>query len=124
LTSSISSHSNWFYCFMPKTNPLACHHKHFSLIGFSLSIGSFVVIPSPVKPIPIFTMPTITLSRGSHCLQNLRNLLSFLFQCLPVCSLLRPLHHILLQYSLVFSYVLLIPNRHLCLHTYRYEEIF
>ena len=139
LAGSISSHSNWFNCFMPKTNTLACHHKHFSLFGFFRPIGSFAVISGSAFFLiilfkisalrhqfqPLQCVPLLSPS-GSHCqLQNLRNLLSYLFHCLPVCSHLRSLHYILLQHSLEFSHVLLILQAsHLCLHTYRYDEIF
>ena len=41
LTRSISATSNWFYCFMSKTFPLASHYKQYSLIR---SLASFLSV--------------------------------------------------------------------------------
>ena len=57
LTSSVSAMSNWFYCFMSKTYPLASHYKWNSFVNSLANFSSVFLIDIFQDKISIVELP-------------------------------------------------------------------
>ncbi len=97
LTSSVSATSNWFYCFMSKTYPLASHYRWNSFVNSLANFSSVFLIvifqdKISVVELPFHTYVTLFIT------QTMQPLFCLFLQ-FRALSNLWPSNHNLLQHS-------------------------